>query len=242
MSLATKPARLAIGIGLAGVAVGAAGLSSGDPWRWVAAWIAIACFLAAGAYALNRPDLFGKRSGRLSAGRALPVLPYLVAFRIACWVMRTWRRTPCVSEVEPDLWVGGRVAPHQVPRGAEVVVDLTCEFSAPAAIRRLPGYRSHPVLDGSYPRDEERFLALLDELAKSDAGVLVHCESGRGRAPTAAVLVLLWRGRARDAEEAIAMVRRGRPWTKLTATDLAFIERMALRLAARRAERRANAG
>src|SRR5262249_55601659 len=100
----TKPARLAAGIGLAGLALAAAAALGGGPWRWLCVWIAAACFVVASAYALNRPDLFGKRGGRLSLGRALVLLPYLVAFRIACAIMRAWRQTPTVSEIEPGLW------------------------------------------------------------------------------------------------------------------------------------------
>ncbi|HZR84379.1 MAG TPA: hypothetical protein VFD92_24995 [Candidatus Binatia bacterium] len=234
----TKPARLALGIAAAGVGCAGAAIATAGSPRWLWAWTAGACWVAAAAYAANRPEIFGKRSGRLSRSRAIALLPYLLAFRIACAIMRAWRRTPRVSRVDSDLWVGGRIRASDVPPGTAFVVDLTSEFSAPAAVQGLPGYRSHPVLDGSFPRDETAFLELLEEIAARDGGVLVHCESGRGRAPTAAALVLLARGRARDPQAAIEIVRRGRPWTKLTATDLRFIARIAERLAERDVRRR----
>ncbi len=231
----TKPAKLAIGIGGAGLAVAAAGLLlAGSPYAWICWWTALACLLVAAAYARNRPGLFGKREGRVSSARVLPVLPYLVALRLACWVMRVQRRTPVVSEIEPGLWVGGRVGAADIPEGVEIVVDLICEFSAPAAVRERPGYRSFPVLDGHAPTDEDAFLELLDELAASTGGVLVHCESGRGRAPTAAALLLVHRGRAAHPSEAIEIVRRGRPWASPTASDWRFMERIARRLEERR--------
>jgi protein-tyrosine phosphatase len=60
--------------------------------------------------------------------------------------------------------------------------------------------------------------------------VLFHCESGRGRAPTAAALALIARGVASDPPAALELVRKGRPSAAPTRVDLEFIERIAKRL------------
>lgn len=226
----TKPAKLAIGIGVAAAVFARAAAATSGLARFACAWIALSCAIAAFAYAWNRPDLFGKRDGRLSRANVVLLLPYLLAFRLACRIMRDWRRTPALSAVHPGLWVGGRLGASDLPVPDPVVLDLVCEFDEPEGLRGLPGYRCVPVLDGHHPPDEEAFLALLDDLADETRPIVVHCESGRGRAPTAAALLLLRRGIVRESVDAIAVVAAGRPWTKITTTDRAFIERMTGRM------------
>ena len=233
-----KPVRLALGIAVAG---GVAFLLAEHVPGWgafVCWWIATACFTVAVAYALNLPDVFGKRDGLLSRPRILILFPYMLAFRLACALMRWRRRLPSISRITPTLYVGGRLGPADLPVDTAIVVDLAAELSEPLGIRAHPGYRSHPVLDGCYPPDDDAFLALLDEIAATRGVVVVHCESGKGRAPTAAALVLVARGEAPDAAAALATIRRGRPWAAPTTVDLRFMERMDARLAERRPQLR----
>jgi protein-tyrosine phosphatase len=60
--------------------------------------------------------------------------------------------------------------------------------------------------------------------------VLFHCESGKGRAPTAAALALIAREVASDPATALELVRKGRPSSAPTRVDLDFVERIARRL------------
>jgi protein-tyrosine phosphatase len=229
----TKPVKLAAGIGLAGsvCAALAVALPVGPPWRGLAAWTALSCGMAAAAYTWNRPGVFGKRDGRLVWWRTLPTLPYLVAFWIGCACIRAWRGLSPYDRVAPGLYVGGRVEADALPRDVALVVDLTCEYAEPASLRRHPGYRSLPVLDGHVPPDEDALLALLAEMdAAAPAGVYVHCESGVGRAPTAAALLLMRRGVADDPDSAIELVRKGRPRANPTLSDRRFMARVAPRL------------
>ena len=71
----------------------------------------------------------------------------------------------------------------------------------------------------------------LQDLQQATGPLYLHCISGRGRAPTAAAAVLLARGTVRDVSSAIELVKKGRPATSLTGTDVAFLERVAPRLA-----------
>lgn len=225
-----KPTKLSTGIGTAGLICALAGLAAPAPLGWAAAWIALACGRVAIAYRRNQPDVFGKRRGRLSVPRAMVVLPYLLAFRLSCFVMRTWRRYPRLHRVTPQIYVGGRLHGGDLPAGVAFVVDLTSEFSEPAALRRLPGYRSLPVLDGACPPDEDAFCALLDEIAAARGAVVFHCESGLGRAPTAAALAMVRMGIAADAARALEQIRAARPMVRPTSVDLAFIRRVEPRL------------
>ncbi len=226
----TKPRKLALGIGFAGLVC--LGLAAAAPsfWRALAVWTALACFIASFVYLTNQPRLLGKRGGRVSWWRVLPLLPYLVAFRIAMVLRRSRQRGPDWHEVVPGLAVGARVPAAALPPGLEVVVDLTSEWPAPADVRRLPGYRNHPVLDGSFPPCEESFLSLVTELAGTRGGVYIHCEEGRGRAPTAAAALLLARGIAHDVDGAMELVSKARPVARPSRTDRGFLERIAPRL------------
>lgn len=240
----TKPAKLATGIGAAGVLCGLAAGIAPSPWDWLWAWISFSCFVAAGAYLTNRPEVLGKSAGRISPLAALPALPYLAALRIACALMRWHRRFPALSRVGDELWVGGRFLPAELPAQTALIVDLTAESSAPSRLRSHPGYRSLPVLDGSVPADDAAVLTLLDEIATTPGGIVVHCDSGVGRAPTFAALVLLCRGLASGVDEASGLVKSGRPMARPTAVDLRYVERLAPRVmqaAESRADRRATA-
>jgi len=223
----TKPRKLAVGIGSAGLVCAALGLAAPSPWGWLAGWFALACFLAAAAYEGNRPDVFGKRDGRLSWWRILPLLPYVLAFRIAMVLRRSRQPGPDWNEVVPGLWVGARVPAAELPTGLELVVDLTSEWWAPPDVRSLPGYRGFPVLDGSFPPDPHTFLELVAELAVASGGIYIHCEEGRGRAPTAAAAVLLARGIVSDVDAAVELVCKARPQARPTRTDNAFLDRVA---------------
>ena len=225
----TKPTKIAVGIGAAGVTCALLAACATGPTRLLGSWTAGACAISCGAYLGNRPAWLGKRAGRLS-WRALVVLPYLVAFRIAVALMRTWRGRDAPGRVAPGLWVGGRIAVDTVPPGATMIVDLVAEYGAPRRVRRHPGYRSLPVLDGGVPPHADAFLDLVQEIATARGEVLVHCDSGRGRAPTLAAAVLIARGLARDIEEAVARVAAARPVAAPTGSDLRFLAAVLPRL------------
>lgn len=228
----TKPVKLSLGIGSAGLLCAGLGVLAPAPWRWLACWTALSCALVSAAYLWNRPDLLGKRDGSLSWWRMLPLLPYLLAFRVAMAIRRGRQRGPQWHEVVPGLYVGGRVRRSALPPALELVVDLTSEWWAPRDVRSLPGYRNLPVLDGSTPPCDERFLGLVEELLGAGGAVYVHCEEGRGRAPTTAAAVLLARGIAPDVDAALELVRKARPAARPTRTDRRFLERIAPRLRA----------
>lgn len=219
----TKPCKLAYGIGLAAVVCGLSALAAPAPLSWLLAWASVSCGIAAGAYVANRPGVYGKHDGRRHRWLALPSAIFLVAFRIACALMRVWRKHPVKSQITPALWVAGRVEGHDLPDDLDFVVDLVAEFDEPRGVRERPGYRGLYVLDGGSPPDDEPVLALLDEIADPAKSVLIHCDSGMGRAPTFAVLALLRRGEADSVEEAILQIESARPFVHIGRADLAFL-------------------
>jgi hypothetical protein len=219
----TKPTMIALGIAVAGACCGVGAIVSSGASRVAWAWTSGACAAATVAYLANRPGWLGKRAGRLTP-RALLVLPYLVAVRISCALMRWWRGPDAPVMVAPGLWVAGRIASSTFPAGVTHVVDLVAEYPAPSWVRSLPGYRNLPVLDGGQPPSPREFLDLVRELRDVTGGVFVHCDSGRGRAPTMAAAILIARGLAPDVDAALAIVRARRPVSSPTRVDVAFLE------------------
>lgn len=217
----TKPDKIALGIGVAGSACAAAAWKATGVAAVFLAWTTAACGIAAAAYVANRPGWFGKRDGRLT-WRSVPAAPYLVAFRFACATMRWWRPKDRPTLVAPGVWVGGRVQ-GALPAGVTRVVDLVAEFTEPTAARALAGYRSLPTLDGGVPPDRARCLALLTDLARDGSGVLVHCDAGRGRAPTFAAALLVARDIAPDVAAALRLVCARRPVSHPGTVDVAFL-------------------
>ena len=220
----SKPMKLAIGIGVASMVTAGLSWAVPQPYAFFAAWTAVSCALVSGAYLGNWPAVFGKRRGRLQRWAVVLLLPYLSMFWFACWLMRVWRQTSTLDEIAPGVYVGGRLRGPDLPNDTTLIVDLTSEFSEPRELRNHPGYRGVAVLDGAFPPNEGAFRDLLDEVASVRGSVVFHCDAGRGRAPTAGALAVLWRGMAEDAEEAIARVVEGRPCASLTRSDLEFIQ------------------
>jgi protein-tyrosine phosphatase len=225
----TKTAKIALGIALAGAVCGLFAVGSLGAMRFAWAWTSGACAVAAGAYVANRPGWLGKRAGRFGPG-ALVVLPYLVAYRIASAITRWWRGLDAPTSIVPGLWIGGRLDSRSFPPGVTHVVDLVAEYPAPRWARELEGYRNVSVLDGGKPPAPRALLALACELRDVTGGILVHCDSGRGRAPTVAAALLIARGVAPDVEAAVTLVRERRPAASPTRSDIAFLETVLPRL------------
>jgi protein-tyrosine phosphatase len=95
----------------------------------------------------------------------------------------------------------------------DLVIDLTAEFTEPACVRAGRQYVCLPTLDASVPDDDGQVLALADMLVEYPGTIYVHCAEGHGRAATVAAFVLLAKGLARDADEALALVKAARPKT-----------------------------
>jgi protein-tyrosine phosphatase len=189
-------------------------------------WPALAFALLAGAYAGLGPAVFGKReNGRLPWWAILLLLPCLLLLWGLWHLQRRLSREPVCNEIAPGLWVGRRPFPRELPGGVGLVVDLTAEF--PTACPAIPGreYRCLPILDASVP-DERAFRRLVDELADRPGVVYLHCAQGHGRSGMVAAALLLARGLAADANEAVKMVRRARPGARLGNNQRRVLERL----------------
>jgi hypothetical protein len=119
------------------------------------------------------------------------------------------------DEVISRVWIGRKLNPIEADRvvrqGITAVLDLTCEFSeAPAFL--ATNYLNLPVLDLTAPTSEQlRKAATFIDEHSIRGEVYVHCKIGYSRSAAAVGAYLLKNWTARNAEEAVELIRRVRP-------------------------------
>lgn len=131
------------------------------------------------------------------------------------------------SEITPELYVGpqygrrGKDALEQA--GITAGVNLRTEFDDLAHGLALANYCHLPTVDDDAPSVEhlERGVAFVQEQIAAGRKVYIHCAGGVGRAPTLAAAYLISTGRTLD--EAIATIRRARPFIDITPPQMAAL-------------------
>jgi len=182
-------------------------------WFLIAAWLGCGFLILGAAHGRGAHRVFGKR-----ADGHLPLWSWLVFFPLHIYTITVWHlirlfsREPACGVVTEDLVVGRRLLASEFDDEFDNYVDLTAEFSEPAAIRGSPSYRSFPILDGAAPRPE----ALRSAVAALRPGrTFVHCAQGHGRTGLFALAVLLNSGAAGSVEDGLQMLRTVRPGIRL---------------------------
>lgn len=194
---------------------------------WFLLWPALSCFLVGIAYAGIGSAIFGKRpDGRISSLHVIVMLPFLLFTWIVWHLTRCIEQTDAWNEVTPNLLIGRRVLPYELPQSVDLVVDLTAEFMEPLGVRTQADYRSLPTLDAMIP-SLSQFTKLVHEVADHPGTTYIHCAQGSGRTGTFAAAVLLARGIARDSTDAIQRVRTARPGVRLKPGQRRFLSRFA---------------
>jgi protein-tyrosine phosphatase len=200
-------------------------------WGLLLLWPAVSCLLIGAAYAGLGPRVCGKRQdGGMAWWAVLLLLPYLAATWAGWHVLRRLTREACCHEVAPGVWVGRRPLRGDVPPDASLIVDLTAEFPADRAVRFGRKYVCAPTLDRTAP-EETALRAVVETAARWEGPVYIHCAMGHARSAMTAAAVLIRRGLAADAEEAVARMRRVRPRIRLQESQRRLLERMAAQLA-----------
>lgn len=183
----------------------------------------------------------GGDPGHVLKGLRYPWLqPLFFPFRVVSWCVwsaaRVVRRGDAPCEVLPGLWVGPRLRAGEVraleARGVLAVVDLAAELPTLRAMDAPPWQRlGLPVLDRTTPTDDELDAAVAWIRARraEDVGVYVHCAFGRGRSGVLACAAAVGLGAAKDADEALALVRARRPLVRLRRDQLSAVARFASR-------------
>jgi protein-tyrosine phosphatase len=186
-------------------------------------WPALAFLVVGVAYLRGTPALLGKRRDGTHSrpGRFALVGPFLAFAWAVVRLERAITREDAFNEVAPGLWVGRFPRGAELPDGVRWVVDLTAELSAEESVRRRVGYLCEPVLDATAP--EIAVLQALVTRLSREPGLFVHCASGHGRSATLAAALLIARGEASSADDAVARMKQRRPRIQLTAMQKATV-------------------
>lgn len=193
-------------------------------------WPAVSFGLVAVAYFISEPAVFGKRQdGSMSKGNMLVLLPYLFYLWSVWHVARILSREDAVNSLEADVIIGRRLLPRELTFTPGAIVDLTCEFPEPPAIRSSGRYVSFPILDAS-AATPETIAEFAKQLRGLESPVFIHCAQGHGRTALIASALLLSKGLASNADEALSKVQNARPLARPNAlqsrTLKAAVERL----------------
>lgn len=139
---------------------------------------------------------------------------------------------PNIAEVQPGLFVGGQHFKRGLKQmralGITAVVNLRREADDAQRGVALDAYLHVPVTDDAPPSPEDfrRGAAFITQQRQQGRSVYIHCASGVGRAPTmAAAYLMLEQGLSLD--EALATIRRVRPFIRITPPQEAALQALA---------------
>lgn len=191
-------------------------------------WLGVAL-----AYAGLGAKTFGKQTnGCLSLWSAL-FWPYHLLNELTLRSLRRGTKENTFDSIDNHILLGCKLAPRDERKLLEhdvcSVLDLTCEFAETPFLRAL-NYRSIPVLDSRAPTVRQlcEGADFIAENAKEEV-VYVHCALGHGRSALFVAAYLLRVGRARNAEEAVELVRQKRANIELSRQQLALLQEFAAR-------------
>lgn len=144
------------------------------------------------------------------------------------------------SRVTPQLWVGPqfnvRGKRYLEGRGVTGVVNLRDEFDDAANGLALAHYCYLPTIDDECPSPEhfQKGVDFIRSVVEEGGQVYIHCKAGVGRAPTMAAAYLVAEGMRVD--EAIALIKRTRPFITITPPQMESLHRYAAAIAEQRVE------
>lgn len=172
------------------------------------------------------------RTGQLSIGIILFLLPYLLLTWLSGWLHRLTSRERPIDRLSDGIFIGRRLTGPEftllVERGVVAILDLTAEFSEPAAIiRHVPNYRNLPLLDASAPPVEIlREASAWIHSMKEEGPIYIHCALGHGRTGLVAGAYLLASGSCQTAAEAMLALQQARPGLDLNPSQLARLREL----------------
>ncbi len=188
------------------------GLTEGD-WFLLSVWLGCDFLVLGLAHGQGSHQVFGKRAdGTLPFWSWIGFLPLFIYLTIVWHAIRVFSREPAHNAVTEELFVGRRLLESELEGEFNNFVDLTAEFSEPAAIRRSPSYYCFPILDGTAPTPEALRAAVG---ALGPGRTFIHCAQGHGRTGLFALAVLLRSGVAGSVEDGLRMLTVARPGIRL---------------------------
>lgn len=189
-----------------------------------AIWPAVAFLVVSVAYLGSRANLLGKRAdGSVSPIHQIVLLPYFLLIQGVWHFARLCSSEPAVQEIAPGIWIGRRLLAREIPGDVQVVIDLTSEFAEPLLLRTVAYYVSIPVLDAMTPGTDQ-FVSGIRRVAELPGKIFIHCAQGHGRTTMFAALLLITKGFAKNADDALEQIRTVRPKARLNRHQRRFLE------------------
>ncbi|TDU69296.1 PAP2 superfamily protein [Prosthecobacter fusiformis] len=182
------------------------------PWTLVLSWPAAALGTVSAAYFGAGAAVLGKKGGRLPAMTRWLLAPWLLGQEISWWWYR--RQSAEWDALTPRVWMGS-IPDHEsayalLKAGVTDVLDMTAEFEAPMAFRRLEGYKNLAVADLTAPTQEQlQMAAAFIDRGRMNGIVFVHCKAGYSRTAAAVGAWLLQSGGTTEA--ALRQMKEVRP-------------------------------
>ena len=217
-----------IGVYYAGGALVTVGLAlAGGAWMGILLWPALAFAMTAAAYWGLGPSIYRKTNGRLPLSARLLFAPCIAGQYLSLLYYR--RECAAWNQITSRVWISARLNRREAARicqeGIAAVLDLTVEFSETATLRAL-NYCNVPILDLTAPNTVQLWEAV--EFISQNAGggiVCVHCKVGYSRSAAVVGAYLLASGQAETVEQAVALLRNGRPTMVIRPEALAALNR-----------------
>ncbi len=140
------------------------------------------------------------------------------------------------SRITPAVWVGPqfnqRGKRYLERRGVTGTVNLRVEFDDAANGLAFADYCYLPTVDDDCPSPEhlQKGVDFIRTVAADGGQVYIHCKAGVGRAPTLAAAYFIAEGSSVD--EALALIRRRRPFIVITPPQMESLHRYAQAISA----------
>lgn len=192
-------------------------------WHYLLFWPALSFAIVAIGYFHIGPRVYGKsQRGILSPINQLLLLPYLIYLWSVWYAARLFKRESAFDQLTDNIFIGRRLLSRELPANIDYVIDLTCEFTEPKALRSI-SYHSFQILDGFVPSPDQ-----LRDWAEQTAGlsgnIYIHCAEGHGRTGLFAAVLLLHIGHSQTPEEALQFIKSKRPLVGLGRRQLAALK------------------
>jgi protein-tyrosine phosphatase/membrane-associated phospholipid phosphatase len=180
------------------------------PEGGVLLWPAVSLGIITVAYLGVGPGVFRKERGRLPLSVKIVLGPVLLGQHLSLLYYR--RQSRAWDEVAPGVLIGRVLSKQEAAVvSADAVLDLTGEFSEAKPFLAVT-YRNIPVLDLTAPTTQQLrdAVAFITEHA-ANGKVYIHCKIGYSRSAAVVGAYLLAIGKAKTAEDAVAILRAARP-------------------------------